>query len=61
MGLLSEIFSLPFKIAGAITGSILGIASAIVAEVLGITIAMVEEAKKAGCKTYEEVRNFHNL
>lgn len=57
MGILGDIFGG----IGAIVGSVLGVAAAVVAETLEITETMVEEAKKAGCKTYEEIREFWNL
>lgn len=60
-GLLGDIAKGIGSIAGTITGTILGISSEIIATTLGITIKMVEEAKKAGCESYEEVKNFHNL
>ena len=49
------------SVVGVITGSVIGIATPVIATALGITIAMVEEALRAGCNTYEDIRDFHNL
>lgn len=47
------------KMVGTVVGTVIGVPVAIVAETLGITIDMVNEAKRAGCETYEEIRDFH--
>ncbi len=47
--------------AARLTGSIIGLSVGVVATALGITESMVREAKNAGCKTYEEIRKYHNL
>ena len=49
------------KITGTILGTVIGVSVTVVAETLGITVKMVESAKEAGCETYEEIRDFHNL
>lgn len=46
------------RIIKTITDSILAIPIAAVAETLNITEGMVKEAKDAGCKTYEEIREY---
>lgn len=46
---------------GVVAGPIIGISSAVIATTLGISITMVDEALKAGCKTYEEIKDFHKL
>ena len=40
MGLFGDILGAPFKIVGAVTGTVLGVASAVVAEALGITVGI---------------------
>ena len=49
------------QVVGAITGPIVGVSVDIVAKTLGITVDMVKEAKKAGCTTYEEIKEFFDL
>lgn len=61
MGLFGDLLGGAAKIVGIVVGTVIGVAAAVVAETLGITVTMVEEAKKAGCKTYEEIREFWNL
>lgn len=57
MGLLGDIFG----VAGSIVGSVLAVPVAIIATTLGITTEMAQKALDSGCKTYEEIRNFHGL
>lgn len=47
------------KMIGTVTGTVLGVPLIVIAEALGMTTAMVKEAMDSGCKTYEEIRNFH--
>ena len=46
------------KFWGGVIGAIGGASAAMVAEVLDIPIEAVKEAMRAGCETYEEVREF---
>jgi len=61
LGLLGDIAKIAGSIVGTVVGPIVGISVSIVANTLGISIAMVNEATRSGCKSYEEIRNFHNL
>lgn len=47
------------EVVGTVTGLVVGIPLNVVAETLGLTKVMVKEALDAGCRTYEEIRNFH--
>lgn len=49
------------NIIGVTVGSVIGISSVVIGTALGITSEMVDEAKKAGCTTYEEIREFFDL
>lgn len=46
---------------GSITGPIIGLSYDVIATTLGITVEMVIEAIKAGCETYEDIKDFHKL
>jgi len=60
-GLLGDIIKGVGTVIGVAVGSVVGISSIVIATTLGITLAMVEEALEAGCSTYEEIKEFHNL
>ncbi len=59
--MLFEILNEAAKVVGAVTGTILGVSAAIIAEALGITESMVREAKRQGCETYQDIRDFYNM
>ena len=59
--MLGDLFRGVGQIIGTITGPIIGISYDIIANTLGITVAMVAEAIKAGCESYEDIKNYHNL
>lgn len=46
---------------GTIAGPIIGISYDIIATTLGITVSMVAEAIKAGCESYEDIKDYHKL
>lgn len=46
---------------GSIAGPIIGLSYDVIASTLGITVEMVAEAIKAGCETYEDIKDFHGL
>lgn len=46
------------ELIGGTVGLVLGMSAAAIAEVLELPVAMVKEAREAGCKTYEEIREF---
>ena len=60
-GLLRDLAKGIGNVAGSILGPIVGISVNVVASTLGITVAMVNEAIKAGCVSYEEIKDFHKL
>ena len=49
------------NIIGTAVGSVVGLSSVVISTTLGITVEMVDEAIAAGCETYEEIREFHDL
>lgn len=50
-----------FRSVGSLTGSVIGLPLAVVAVPLGITADMVKEAIKAGCESYEDIKDFYDL
>lgn len=59
--MFGDLFREVGKIVGTITGPIIGLSYDIIATTLGITVAMVAEAVKAGCESYEDIKEFHKL
>lgn len=59
--LLGDIVKTATNVVGTVTGTIIGTSVGIVASTLGITIDAVKEARKAGCESYEEVKEFYKL
>ncbi len=59
-GLLGDLAKGVGTIVGTVVGPIVGISVTVIASTLGMTVTMVNEAIKAGCKSYEEIRDFHN-
>jgi len=49
------------QVIGTIAGPIIGLSYDVIATTLGITVEMVAEAIKAGCETYEDIKNYHNI
>lgn len=49
------------SIVGAVVGSVVGVSFGVIASALGITTSMVREAIEAGCETYDDIRDFHDL
>ena len=60
-GFIKDVVGSVASVAGAITGSVLGLSVGLISATLGITETMVREATNAGCKTYEEIKDFHKL
>ena len=60
-GLIGNILDAAVSVAVGITGTVIGLSVSAVALTLGITVAMVKAATDAGCTTYEEIRDYHNL
>ena len=60
-GFIGDIAKGVGSIVGAVVGPVVGISVAVIASTLGITIAMVNEAVKAGCESYEDIRDYHDL
>ena len=60
-GFISDIAKGVGMVVGSVVGPIVGLSLDVVAATLGITVAMAKEAVDAGCKTYEEIKDFHNL
>jgi hypothetical protein len=58
---LGEIFNTAGKVIGAAVGTVVGLSAITIGTALGITTSMAQEALDAGCKTYEEIKNFHRL
>ena len=52
------VFGLIGEVIGAVVGTVVGVSAAVVAEALDIPVEMAKAAKDAGCKTYDEVRDF---
>lgn len=59
--LIKETAKLAGTIVGTVTGPIIGLTVKIIAETLNITEAMVQEAKRAGCESYEDIKEFFEL
>ena len=59
--MLDDLARVTGSIIGTVVGSVAGVASSVIAATLGITASMVDEAIKAGCSTYEEIKDFHKL
>lgn len=59
--MLGDLFRGVGQIIGTIAGPIIGISYDIIATTLGITVSMVAEAVKAGCESYEDIKNYHNI
>lgn len=49
------------SIVGAVAGPIIGLSFDVIAGTLNITTSMVKEAIDSGCKTYEDIKDFHDL
>lgn len=45
-------------IAGVAVGSVAGLSAVVISETLGLSLEVVKEALKAGCTTYEEIKDF---
>lgn len=60
-GFLGDIAKGIGSIVGTAVGSIVGIPLNIIALTLNITKEMAQEAIDAGCKTYEEIKEFFDL
>lgn len=43
---------------GSVVGSVVGVSAAVIAMALELPVAAVNEALRAGCTTYDEVRDF---
>ena len=59
--MLGDLFRGIGQIVGTVVGPIVGISYDIIATTLGISVMMVAEAIKAGCETYEDIKEFHKL
>lgn len=46
------------EVLGTVTGLIVGLPVVVIAETLGVAEDVIVEAKKHGCETYEEIRQF---
>lgn len=60
-GLLGDLAKGVGSIVGMVTGPVIGLSYDVIATTLGCTVLMVKEAIEAGCETYEDIRDFHNL
>ena len=60
-GIIKDIAVGAAGIVGAVTGPIIGLSVDVIAGTLNISVSMVQEALDAGCKSYEEIKNFHKL
>jgi len=60
-GLLEDVAKGVAGLVGMVVGPVVGISIDVIAGTLGITVLMVAEAIKAGCESYEDIRDYHNL
>lgn len=60
-GLLSDVARGLGSVVGIVVGPIIGVSRDLIATTLGITITMVDEAIRAGCESYEDIRDYHNI
>jgi hypothetical protein len=58
-GFLNEIGKAVGAVVGVATGPIIGLSVDLIANTLGMSVSMVKEAIDSGCKTYDEIRDFH--
>ncbi|MFT6125786.1 MAG: hypothetical protein ACJAVA_000227 [Flavobacteriaceae bacterium] len=59
--MLGDLFKAVGQIIGTVAGPIIGISYDIIATTLGISVAMVAEAVKAGCESYEDIKDYHKI
>lgn len=60
-GILEDVAKGVGSVIGTVTGSVLGLSVSVISGALGITQSMAKEALDSGCKTYEEIKDFHKL
>lgn len=58
-GFLKDIAKGAGEIVGTATGLIVGVPVMVISDTLGISVDIVKQAINSGCKTYDEIKDFH--